>query len=77
MLWLPPSSLMDQEAKTDNIKTVGKEASQMQDVIPKLHCVSQHPPGFMKADGINGLTLEEGFASFHPSMNAIHREQNA
>jgi hypothetical protein len=31
----------------------------------------------IKAHGINRLVSEEGFESFHPRMNAIHREKKA
>jgi hypothetical protein len=72
----PPSLPPGQDANTDN-ETVGKEASQKRDILPKLHHVSDHAPDFMKANGINGLMSEECFASFHPSTNAIHRERKA
>jgi hypothetical protein len=39
----PPSLPPGQEANTDN-ETVGKEASQMRDILPKLHHVSDHAP---------------------------------
>ena len=72
----PPSLPPGQEANADN-ETVGTEASQMRDVPPKLHHVSYHALDFMKASGINGLMSEERFASFHPSVNAIHQERKA